>query len=203
MGAPSNRLLVDVDPDHGGDDSLKKLFRQHGLFKRAAEVLSGGGGRHFYFTWQGAVPAHLAKGIDLKCDGGYAIMPPSIHPETGNRYKWGGEKGYKAFLKPDGPPKWLVSYIKQKEKVKQKVQSTNGAAAAIGHGNVVASNVVTKGERNNTLAKMAGAMHHHRMAPEAIEAALLVDNQKRFDPPVTADEVRRTVASISKSTAEQ
>jgi hypothetical protein len=55
-------------------------------------VISGrnDGGRHFYFTRPGGdlSRARLPKGVDLKTQGGYVILPPSVHPASGLPYRW-------------------------------------------------------------------------------------------------------------------
>src|SRR5215472_5550775 len=44
------RMVLDVDPRHGGNETLAELERQHGALPDTAEVLTGGGGRHIYFA---------------------------------------------------------------------------------------------------------------------------------------------------------
>src|SRR5215469_5464628 len=48
-GANSGFFVVDVDPRHGGDDSLRALWAMHGLFPPTVQQITGGGGRHFLF----------------------------------------------------------------------------------------------------------------------------------------------------------
>src|SRR5262245_50703619 len=50
-GWKSGLLVLDVDPRHGGDESLLELERQHGSLPHTIEVLTGGGGRHLYFKY--------------------------------------------------------------------------------------------------------------------------------------------------------
>jgi hypothetical protein len=56
---------------------------------------------------------------------------------------------------------------------------------------------ISTGERNATLASLAGSMRHHGMTRQAIEAALLEDNVRRCDPPLPASEVFAIARSIS------
>lgn len=48
-GAKSGRVVLDVDPRHGGDVSLELLEHEHGSLPETQEALTGSGGRHFYF----------------------------------------------------------------------------------------------------------------------------------------------------------
>jgi len=56
-------------------------------------VTTGGGGKHFYYRHSGAEVRNrsrlFGRRIDLRADGGVVIAPPSIHPETGETYRWG------------------------------------------------------------------------------------------------------------------
>ena len=82
-GAVSGLLVVDVDARHGGERSLETLEGIHGPLPRTMEVVTGGGGRHIYFEHPGGVVPNmvgLARGIDLRGDGGIVVAPPSLHP---------------------------------------------------------------------------------------------------------------------------
>jgi len=90
-GAISGVVVLDIDPRHGGDDTLETLQAKHGKLLATPTVLTGGGGLHSYFRHPGGlVPnsaSKIGQGIDLRGDGGYVIAPQSIH-ESGNRYLW-------------------------------------------------------------------------------------------------------------------
>jgi len=57
---------------------------------------------------------------------------------------------------------------------------------------------VGEGGRNARLTSQAGAMQRRGMAPAAIEAALLVENTEKCNPPLAADEVRAIARSITR-----
>jgi hypothetical protein len=88
----SNRIVVlDIDPRHGGDASLDELERLFGCYVETVQVDTGGSGWHLYFEHPGCdLKANLGSdfpGIDVKTDGGYVVVPPSVHP-SGVPYKW-------------------------------------------------------------------------------------------------------------------
>jgi hypothetical protein len=91
-GAASGLLLIDVDPAHGGDRSLSGLMAE-GLVPRTLHVHSGSGGLHLYYRHPGhhmpSRPMPDRPGIDVKADGGYGVLPPSIHHRTRRPYRWG------------------------------------------------------------------------------------------------------------------
>jgi len=97
-GKTSGLLVVDVDPRNGGDESLEDLVRKYGPLPETAEQITGGGGRHLVFRHSGSIglPKTLAPGIDLKGDGGYIVVAPSIHP-SGRKYDWDGTPVAKLF----------------------------------------------------------------------------------------------------------
>jgi hypothetical protein len=52
-GLDSMLVVLDVDVQHGGGGSLAELVRKQGALPSAPEVLTGGGGKHFYFAHPG------------------------------------------------------------------------------------------------------------------------------------------------------
>lgn len=98
-GAPSGLVVVDIDPAHGGLQTIDDLVRSGHLPAATLQTLSvrtGGAGHHLFYDHPGVdVPNTAAQlprlgpaaGIDLRGDGGYIIAPPSAHI-SGRRYQW-------------------------------------------------------------------------------------------------------------------
>lgn len=185
-GAVSGLMVVDVDPRSGGQESLEELFAKHGRFPDTAEQITGGGGRHFVFRDPGiAVPKTLAPGIDLKAEGGYIVVAPSIHA-SGNAYQWDGLDGAKTLLSPADPPTWLLDLI---------TAARDGSRQESKPAPV--SEKIPQGKRNDHLASLGGTMRKRGMSREAIEAALLEENRLRCEPRLPDSEVRHVAASIA------
>jgi hypothetical protein len=93
-GARARLVVVDVDPAHGGSDSLADLIRRE-LVPRTLWVLTGSGGVHLYYRHPGhpiaSRPMPKRPGIDIKADGGYVVLPPSTHHRTRKPYQWGAD----------------------------------------------------------------------------------------------------------------
>jgi hypothetical protein len=74
----------DVDPRHGGDESLEHLIYAHGALTNSLQQTTGGGGEQYLFAMpdQQEIRCHIGlwPGIDIKGLGGYILVPPSIHP---------------------------------------------------------------------------------------------------------------------------
>jgi hypothetical protein len=81
-------LVVDVDPRHEGDDSLRTLERQHAPLPDTWTSRTGGGGLHYLLRRPAGtvVDRPVAAGVDIKANG-YVILPPSRHA-SGRRYEW-------------------------------------------------------------------------------------------------------------------
>jgi hypothetical protein len=90
-GAISNLVVVDIDGDR---ERGFELLRRHGIeLPRTRMVETGGGGVHLWFAHPGVhtptLAAVLTDGnvqIDVRGDGGYALVPPSVH-ENGKQYR--------------------------------------------------------------------------------------------------------------------
>ncbi len=89
-GAESGLIVLDVDPDHGGDESLAQLEALQGPLPATVQQRTGGGGRHYLFQHPGTPVRNRAgfrPGLDVRGDGGYIVAPPSRHI-SGERYEW-------------------------------------------------------------------------------------------------------------------
>lgn len=63
--------------------------------------------------------------------------------------------------------------------------------------NVVAD-IIPQGERDRTLTSIAGALRRKGLTPEEIEAALQIVNERRCDPPLDEQDVRKIARSVGR-----
>lgn len=89
----SGLVVVDLDKrgEYDGCAEWAELSKQFGPVSTSTS-LTGGGGRHLLFkSPEGAAiknsAGKLAHAIDIRAEGGYIVLPPSIHP-SGNPYQW-------------------------------------------------------------------------------------------------------------------
>jgi Bifunctional DNA primase/polymerase, N-terminal/YspA, cpYpsA-related SLOG family len=84
-GAGSGIIVIDVDPRHGGTIDRR-------LMPPTRCSATGNDGWHLFYRHPGTpVPnsqSRIAPGIDVRGEGGYAVLPPSIHPATHRPYRW-------------------------------------------------------------------------------------------------------------------
>lgn len=119
-GERSGIFALDVDPRHGGDDTLAALERLHGKLPDTVEAITGGGGRHLIFRYPPLTGATLANsagqlgpGLDIRAQGGQIVAAPSVHPETGARYEWEASSRPGEVPIAD-PPRWLLDLLTEK-----------------------------------------------------------------------------------------
>jgi hypothetical protein len=187
-GEISNLIVLDVDPKHGGDDSLSELEHRFGVLPETVEARTGGGGRHLYFTHPGtAVPnrAGLAQGIDLRGDGGYVVAPPSLHP-SGQIYSWAPRRS------PDevalaALPRWLFFAGRPLR-----------AGRSLAEWRQLVHDGVPEGERNSTIASLTGHLLWHGVDPHVALELMLAWNRVRCRPPLDDEEVAQVVVSITR-----
>jgi Bifunctional DNA primase/polymerase, N-terminal len=89
-GHLSGQVVVDVDPRHRGDRALAELEQRHGDLPWSAVVETPSGGVHVYLAHPGGRIANSASriglGVDVRGDGGLALLPPSRRAD--GRYRW-------------------------------------------------------------------------------------------------------------------
>jgi hypothetical protein len=180
-GPASGLLVLDVDGNDG--DATLRNYAASGRMVPDTLTVTTGRGWHHYFSWPAGQRIRnsagaLGTGLDIRGDGGYIVIPPSIHP-TGVQYR---------YIARDAPivdaPDWLISLL-----TVEPNSITPRLVKADGEG------TIRKGKRNSTLASLAGTMRRKGLAPAAIEAALLVQNMG-YAPPLPELEVRAIAASV-------
>ena len=183
-GSPSGLIVLDIDPRNGGDWSWATI-RAGRKIPKTAEQWTGGGGKHIVFRDPGGIGCGtLAPGLDVKGEGGYIIVSPSVHP-SGEPYRWAKESGAKLLLQPAEVPYWLL-----------------GAMSSMGqprmdHGTSETA-VWNEGERNNRLTSVAGSMRRQGCSAEQIEVALQQLNQSRCNPPLPEAEVKSIATGMER-----
>lgn len=188
-GKISGLAVVDVDPRHGGDEALAALESECAPLAPTVEVRTGGGGRHLYFassSEQLRSRVALAPGVDLRAEGGLVVAPPSIHA-SGGLYRWD------LFHHPDESPlaplpSWLGHLVR-----------SPSAGHAVAWWRRRVREPVPEGARNATLASLTGHLLWHGIDSEVALELLLCWNRVRCEPPLSEEEVARTIDSITRT----
>lgn len=190
-GVVSGIVVLDIDPRHGGDESLDQWIKEYGPLPLTAEVKTGGGGRHLYFKHSGGLIRNkvgIVPGIDLRGDGGCIVAPPSMHP-NGKQYCWvsGHEPDQ---MKIAELPNWLMQIL---------TGETQHKGQALSHWRNLVHEGIPEGDRNNTIASICGHLLWHGVDPGVVMELLLCWNRVRCHPPLDDKEVIHTVQSILKT----
>ncbi len=187
-GSTSKLIVLDIDPQHGGEDSLGHIERRFGRLAATVESRTGGGGRHLYFAHPGYPVRNrvaISQGIDLRGDGGYVVAPPSIHP-SGQRYGW--RPGHAPDERKLAPmPSWLTT-----------ATSASRSGRSLGDWRKLVHEGVAEGQRNSTIASLTGHLLWHGVDPEVALELMLAWNRTRCRPPLDDAEVAQVVRSISR-----
>lgn len=109
-GPASGVWVLDVDPEHGGDEALRGLIEQYGPLPDTYTVRTGSGGTHYYWSmpeWDLTNSrGRLPDGIDVRGRGGFVVAPPSISGK--GLYSVHGEgSGYVSAA-----PAWLLDLVR-------------------------------------------------------------------------------------------
>ena len=186
-GSKSKVDVLDVDPRHGGVESLQILEKEFGSLPLSVRSITGGGGFHIYFSRLEHIKrisnsvGKLGRGLDVRGDGGFVVAPPSLH-KSGQSYTWCEGQSLREKA-PEPLPSWLA------EKLTSKLKKVPGTQS-------LSSQQFPEGERNNTLTSLAGTMRNRNLAKESIVAALLNENAEKCNPPLDKEEVLKIVESI-------
>ena len=131
-------------------------------------------------------------GLELRCasrDGAATVqdvLPPSIHPDTGKPYEWGGAGDWRSL------PTLPDALLKLWRSLSTPVETPRVSAP------VAQIHAIPEGGRNAHLTSLAGTMRRRGMEQAAIEAALLAENAHKCQPPLPDAEVRTIAASVAR-----
>lgn len=185
-GQRSGVVVLDVDNGHGGSESLLALVAEHGRLPDTPQSLTGGGGIHYLFSHPGVEirnsAGKLGPGLDIRGDGGYIIVPPSIHP-SGRAYAW-EMSSLPSKVSLACPPDWLIQMLSSSVPVMAEM-SQDGV-------------LYLAGQRNQAMTSLAGTMRRRGMGEPAIYQALLIENEQRCSPPLSQSEVAGVAASVCR-----
>lgn len=183
-GQISGVIVVDIDK--------KDNVKPHGLVLSGPTLAarSGGGGDHYFYKWRkGLVGAKVGfrEAVDIRSDGSYIIISPSIHP-SGKSYEWVTDED--ESLKE--APQWLeLAKGSEGEGIKEKTDWDAFFKSSKG-----------KGERNMSAAQIAGKILFET-SPEMWDTLgvsyFKLWNKEHNVPPLPESELMTVWNSIKKT----
>jgi Bifunctional DNA primase/polymerase, N-terminal len=199
LGVRTERLVViDVDPRHGGDESLRALEAEHGQLPPTWRALTGGGGEHVLFSCPDGVEISnvvaeqmedppLGRGIDIRARGGYIVAPPSRHI-SGRPYAWNAG-GHPADIDLAPAPAWLIERL------------AGTANAGIQTPPEVWQRLTGEAVReypDAAAAQVAGHLLRRWVDPYLVAGLLRAWNATYVSPPIPDDELRRILDRVAR-----
>jgi hypothetical protein len=109
-GEKSGVVVLDMDLDAGGLESLAMLEGASVPAPKTAKARTGGGGIHIYFRYPRGTEIRnsaglLGPGLDVRGEGGYVVVPPS---RTQDPYEW-------VDRSPLAEASWLIDRLTERE----------------------------------------------------------------------------------------
>ena len=208
-GKASGLWVLDVDPRHGGDETLASLERDHGPLPATIMSATPRGGRHYYFRWDDSIPeirnstGRVAEGVDVLAEGGSAVAPPSVIAGVG-RYAWSRTGAPLATA-----PQWLVDLTRAPVPTPRSPTASAGTSPLQSDVDRYCAAAITdelrrlaeagQGQRNDQLNQSAFALAQFVAAdvvPEIWARSILEDTAREIG--LSVIEARRTINSAFK-----
>ena len=188
-GSASGLIVIDEDLDEdkglNGYREVSAWEDVHGALPDTVRVITGRGGAHLYFKYDGSDiknRAGLLDGVDVRGEGGYVVAPPSMHP-NGTEYQW-----------EESPDEIDLAEVDERVLELLGANSTTQTEQA----EFKLPDVIPLGERNDTLFRLACSMQAQGLPDTAILAALKQTNETACAEPVGGDELEIICSSALK-----
>jgi hypothetical protein len=184
-GALNGVVVIDCD----SDDANRRFLE---VCPAATKTLTAKTPRgfHYYFQHEEGVRndagRKLGEGIDIRGDGGYVLVPPSVL-DSGHGYHW----NYLA-TPVQLPRKVADAIVKVLDQPPGLRSDTTG----------VPDGAIHKGGRNQHLTKVAGSQRRLGLGFDAILACLREVNEKQCIPPLPESELVTIAGSVGRYTPE-
>lgn len=154
-GMISAVVVVDLDGPEG-------IASGQRLGLKSSVVSLTGDGKHLFFKYSEGIcnsASQLAEKVDVRGEGGYVVMPPSIHP-NGRRYR---------FLNPlnalEQLPDFPVGLLRAPAENSNTVKSESWISEALEE--------IKNGHTHNTLVRVLGKFRAHNFSERDAQALLL------------------------------
>ena len=133
-GTPSNTVVLDADGNEG-EKSLTVLEQELGVLPpTVTQITPGkiineqhiGKGRQLFFKTNGQdfrCQQDIAHKIDIKGNGGYSVVPPSVHPDGTGTYEFAVGRSFDDIEPAELPPAWVAWILAGQEKKQNKKQT--------------------------------------------------------------------------------
>lgn len=179
---------LDVDASKGldGREVLLDWEAEHGKLPDTATAVTGRGGLHLFYRFDHPVKnsANEEIGVDIRGDGGFAMLAPSVHP-NGRTVEWEEPLEDAPIADADELVEEFVKFARPAG------HSDDGDMSK----KVDLSRTVKEGGRNQALYSSLCSLQSGSVDDGTIAAFARYYNDNLLVPPLPEDEVRRTLHS--------
>ncbi|MCI7692690.1 MAG: phage/plasmid primase, P4 family [Oscillospiraceae bacterium] len=200
MATGNGISVIDVDMGTGddgvekvGEQSIKKWQEDNGLLPDTLTAITGKGGRHLYYKTEkifGSATG-VIKDIDVRSEGGYVVLPPSIH-ENGNRYRFVGDFDVSKITPADDVVNKFLSLAGSGKKGNKNSNAKN----VLPKGKIIDKLCFDEGSRNDSLYRYGCSLQGKGYDDLKISAELTSVNLSKCNPPLSAEEVNKIYNSV-------
>lgn len=190
-GARSGIFAVDFDGEEGLV-ALHDWITEHGEDWIETRGVKTPRGFHLWYQWPNGETrirnsaGKLAPKVDVRGEGGYVLIPPSVHP-CGEPYRWLADQK----LPIATAPAWVIDLILRAAGPEpQPTADVGGGDGQTGS--------IPPGQRNASLTSLAGSMRRRGFDADSVLAALRRHNATHCQPPLPEAEVQRIAASVAR-----
>ena len=181
-GSVSDLSAIDIDGGPG-----MKSFQDH-LVDRLPQtrIHDSPKGKHMLFRYNADLKqgAGLLPGVDVRNDGGYLMLPPSV--VEGKAYRVFRDRQLAVLADPPG----ALTGKTEPAKSPQLIGNPDWVTKALSKG-------APESERNATATRLIGYFHHKGIPADIIEATML-PFAERCTPPMDVAELQRTIQSVTR-----
>mgnify|MGYP001565764130 CR=1 FL=1 len=175
-GSVSGIWAADIDSKEGLTN-IRRILSRSDLHTRVSRT--GSGGYHLLYRHPGRLVPNQVKplpGVDVRGDGGYIVVPPSLHA-SGKRYEWLNHH------EPLKTPKPLLELVANGKSPRVPIDWTQP---------------IEEGQRDVEITRKAGVLFRAGLPAPAVYQTLLVVNKTQCHPPLPETQVRKIVVSIAR-----
>ncbi len=203
IGCATGKGIAVIDIDEGtdnngksksGEDSIAQWQSENGQLPDTLTAISGKGGRHLYYRTGNkySSKAGVIKNVDVRAEGGYIVLPPSIHP-NGNRYSWVGDFGIDKIASADQTVSKILSLGCNKT---NKISLSTISNKLILQTDILDRLNFDEGSRNDSLYRFGCSLQGKGVSDVDVFNELTRINLSRCNPPLSVQEVNSIYNSV-------
>jgi len=200
-----NIFVIDFDNHPGAESGFESKAdfesENHCKLPDTISVITGeGSGEHYFYIGNGNVKKEegIYPGIDVRANGSYSLLPPSIHP-NGTKYQW--EASCSDFSEMAQADEVIYKFLRMTKDSSSKGISSNKQYLEPKKEEYKLPDVIPVSKRNKELHKLAASLHGKGLPENVVRAAVLEANKQCCTTPLLEDEVLKLIASVFNSEA--